>query len=832
MTPARAAALPPSEVLTGEERLGELLRALDGDFLTLLGWDWERRVITWPRQHPVIGLPDCPVPGCPLAITVLTRPMCGGCLERWRGSNLPLEDFLLVPKAISRGVGQGPCAVGGCERPRDSVAGGLCEAHRSQRGTTDLSALSWEEFLAHPRVHGYASLGPCKVAACYLDRVGRQDPYCKAHLHRLYRARTAPGFDEALWQRTDKAICANREVSLRGLPDRLVAELLYGLWARTQEGMKARPECLRPLYDRLRAHQVQELQEVSDPAGAGHSSEQVTMIRAWQRALRLLHMTPDAERVKDVWDMAVFGYTGRISFTPVLQEPLREAMKIWVYDDLPRRRNKNAVQHARAIIAAVGMLSESLRLQREDRGVVPAALGRSDIVAFTNRLGYFTSTGRISPARRLRYTRFVRRVLLRFRSLGLTGKGQLLEGMPTDFVISPEDMPDEPEDTEAGRDLPDEVMRELCARLDELETMSTIEVRVATELLIDTGRRPDEINTLALDCLEQDPDGSDVLVYDNHKAYRLGRRLPIGAETAAVIRRQQQRVRERFPTTAPARLRLLPRPKSNPEGTKPLVDISGQHRAWVKSLPDLFVPIVVADGDVRVTRLVTFDKTRIFPYAYRHCYAQRHADSGVPVDVLKELMDHRLIHTTMGYYRVGDERRREAVDRVTALQFDRHGNRVWRSAKSLLDSEHVRRAIGEVATPYGVCREPTNVAAGGHACPLRFRCLGCEHFSTDVSYLPDLQAHLADLLRSRERLMSAFEADDWARSQAMPSEEEIRRVRRLIERVRTDLDDLTPEDRAQIEQAVGVVRRSRTVLLGMPRVRQPLPDVRPKRTQT
>ncbi|MEU6331751.1 hypothetical protein ABZ851_31400 [Streptomyces sp. NPDC047049] len=147
-------------------------------------------------------------------------------------------------------------------------------------------------------------------------------------------------------------------------------------------------------------------------------------------------------------------------------------------------------------------------------------------------------------------------------------------------------------------------------------------------------------------------------------------------------------------------------------------------------------------------------------------------------------MDHRLVTTTQGYYTVSTERRREAVDRVTARQFDRHGNRVWRTAKSLLDSEHVRRSIGEVATPYGVCREPFNVAAGGHACPLRFRCLGCEHFFTDVSYLPDLQAHLADLLRSRERLMSAFEADDWARAQAMPAEEEIQRVRRLIERVK------------------------------------------------
>lgn len=226
----------------------------------------------------------------------------------------------------------------------------------------------------------------------------------------------------------------------------------------------------------------------------------------------------------------------------------------------------------------MGMLSESLRVQRPDRGAVPAAWGRSDIVAFANLMAYFTSTGQISPARRLAFTRFVRRVFLRFRTLGLTAPGQLLEGMPADFAISPEDMPDEPEDTEAGRDLPDEVMRQLCAHLDELEAMSSIEVRVATELLIDTGRRPDEINTLALNCLEQDPDGSDALVYDNHKAYRLGRRLPIGAETAATIRRQQQRVRERFPTADQTRLRLLPRPKTNPEGTKPLVDISSYHR--------------------------------------------------------------------------------------------------------------------------------------------------------------------------------------------------------------------------------------------------------------
>ena len=73
-------------------------------------------------------------------------------------------------------------------------------------------------------------------------------------------------------------------------------------------------------------------------------------------------------------------------------------------------------------------------------------------------------------------------------------------------------------------------------------------------------------------------------------------------------------------------------------------------------------------------------------------------------------MDHRNLERTRGYYRVGEDRRREAVDKVTAMQFDRHGNRIWRDARALLDSEHARYAVGEVAVPYGSCTEPSNVA--------------------------------------------------------------------------------------------------------------------------
>ena len=103
-------------------------------------------------------------------------------------------------------------------------------------------------------------------------------------------------------------------------------------------------------------------------------------------------------------------------------------------------------------------------------------------------------------------------------------------------------------------------------------------------------------------------------------------------------------------------------------------------------------------------------------------------NAGVPIDVLAELLDHRSYSVTRGYYRIGEDRRRDAVDKVTTLSFDRHGNRIWRDARALLDSERARHAVGEVAVPYGTCSEPSNVQAGGGACPIRFRCAGCPHF--------------------------------------------------------------------------------------------------------
>ncbi|MFB7609824.1 hypothetical protein [Streptomyces gardneri] len=63
----------------------------------------------------------------------------------------------------------------------------------------------------------------------------------------------------------------------------------------------------------------------------------------------------------------------------------------------------------------------------------------------------------------------------------------------------------------------------------------------------------------------------------------------------------------------------------------------------------------------------------------------------------------------------------------------------------------------------------------------------------------------------------------------MPSDEEITRVRRLVKRVREDLEDITDEDKIQIQEAITVVRRTRRLVsLGLPQVGPP-EDLRPER---
>ena len=659
----------------------------------------------------------------------------------------------------------------------------------------------------------------CAVLACLRSRQvrhQRQEARCAVHAARWETARQAGlASDERRWNQIAEPVPVTGQVNLRGLAPLAVTELLYGLQQRAAAEVTSYCRFLRRLAQELRQAQVPSLAELPAQDEPARRSLVNSLVAHLGRAFA----DPRTEIAKDRWDLTVLGHHGWLTFTGISQDWLREAAKGWAAHDLPRRRGKQAGARLNEVIGALVRLSATLRAGRPDQGENPAGLGRADIEAFLHRMAFLSAGGQLSAYSRVKTCQDAGRVLTEIRSLGLTRSGGPAAGLPDDFTLTAGDVPAKADPGEPGRDVPAAVMRQICGHLPELEeSVSSRETRIAVELLMDTGRRPAEICALEWDCLARDADGMPVLVYDNSKAHRLRRRLPVSEHTAALITEQKLAVRERFPATPPGRLKLLPSRRLNPIGSRPITEdnLIGRHRIWVDSMG----PLLRADG-------TEYGKSLVTPYSYRHSYAQRHADAGVGIDVLRELMDHTSMDATKRYFRVGETRRREAVDKVTAMQFDRHGNRIWRDARALLDSEHARYAVSAVAVPYGTCTQPANVQAGGGACPVRFRCAGCDHFRTDVSHLPDLTGYLDDLLRTRERLAATIDGvDEWARADATPAEEEIRRVRHLVNRIKGDITGLGASQRAQIDDAVAAVRRHRAVHLGMPAVRTVLPSPR------
>jgi integrase len=795
-------------------------RRIDPRFLAEVGWDPAGRLLSPPPEHPLLGRPICRAPGC-LASAYGAARICTRCSRRLEAAGLGAQEVARLPEPSCRPPSR--CAVPGCARVWKTSRQQLCLAHVWQKRQLKVTL---HDFLTHPATTALPPLGPCLVAACTRDRIGRGGSYCDAHQQRFRLAsRALPTLDEPAWRAGESAIAQYGQISFYGLAPLVTIQLLFALQQRTRGGARTHEKALRGMCERLRLQRAATIVGMHETASSrqvlvGDRNARSLLVSLAGQVHRAL-LDPETEKTKDVWDLVAFGRTGgSLTFAKISQDWLRDSAKRWAIEELPKRRGRGVATSIQCHLHNLARLSQVLRL-RPDGGQDPAVLGRTDIEAFLNRLAYQETTATITHPSRVMACRQCKLVLSRIRAMGLARPGGPAAGLGDEYAVLTSDIPYQPDRAEPCRDLPAEIMRQLCTHLPALEAMHGLTFRTVIELLIDTGRRPDEICALAWDCLTRDTDGAPVLIYDNLKAGRMGRRLPIAEATAELITTHKHRTRQRFPDTPLAELPLFPTPHRNPDGRKPIGEpgLSGRHRAWVDSLP----PLLLADG-------TEFDKAKAVPYAYRHTYAQRHADAGVPPDVLRELLDHINFDTTRQYYRVGEQRRRQAVDRVSAMQFDRHGNRVWRTVKALLDSEHIRRSVGEVAVPFGVCAEPSNVKAGGHACPFRFRCAGCDHFRTDVSYLPDLQAHLDDLLRNRERVLAATDIEEWARAEAMPSEEEITRIRRLISRISGDLDQLTDTQRTEIDQAITAIRRHRTTMLGMPRVRTPTITIRPEKT--
>jgi integrase len=806
-----APVIPLRSPVVGEDELLRLRRAVDLPRLIAAGYDPGARVIRPPREHPVFGYELCLVPRCTAAVE--SSGLCHACRARFTGFRGTVEEFVAIPRVFGQN-GRAEqrlclvCCTSGHERAADRRNGlcFACELARKRHGQTV------EEYVtgALPRP-SFGRCARCERWAAYEVGLCRS---CQKQWKSLGRPDLAQFASTPLPK--GRVASLGLEVDLSVLAERPRLEILYAFQAIWLDGGYA-------------WHGTRRLQGVVDAlvrTGAGSLLDEAVIEGGWagelyrrlRTAVEPLLADPERELERDVWRLGMLlpaGARRLIDYRAISQPWLRELVKQWNR----QRLVSHGVDMLRRAVRFAAALSAVLAL-RPDRGEDPSALGRQDVVDFLSHLRAREQAGQITRGHRAVCISLLRALLREARERGLHRPPGPAAGLSDQFAFYDADIPRavaRDPDGEPERALPQAVIDQLLSAeaLALLHETAGEALACAVELQMRTGRRPQEIAHAPFKCLEHEQrvreDGKlealPVFVYRPEKRPKTRKELPIFAAERRLVKRMQALARERFPEADPNRLPLLPRQVTNRDGLKPLSPgtLARKMRVWVSALDELSGP----DGE-------PFDRAKVFPYAFRHSYAQRLADEGASESELMDLMDHDSFDTTRGYFRIRAERRRRAAELGRKALFYSQGRRLMRGLEQLAEAEHKRMALGSLAVPYGACVEPQNVASMGGACKFMLKCLGCKHFRTDLSHLPALEAYERQLVSTRERLLAETEVDGlegWARRAALPSEEEIERVRYLISRIRETLGELPAEERAELQELLAAERTSRSAIL-------------------
>ena len=509
--PAAGASAEFPHVLDGvvlDGAAARLAGMLDRAVLEEAGWDPAARILFLPAQHRLLGRQVCRAEGCTGTVHNDCPGVCYRCFTRLTRLGMSASDVAAARQLPPAPAPARDCAVPGCQCKPTVRQAVMCEPH-AQQFRNRWTPIPLEQFLTDRWVRPLPPLPACLVLACTRAADGAVG-YCNTHYQRWRVAQRGNAEVDEQWRVTEPGVAEPGQVNLRALPVLVVVEVLLGLQTRLRGGLRLTDVVLRAVGDTLRRRRAVSIRDCDPELVPGKRARSV--LRALTRDVRRALTDPGSEQSRDIWDLAVFGHPGALSFTKITQPWLAAAAKRWAAGQLPRHRGSGA-SRIQAKVNSVGLLSQHLH-GRADHGSDPAALGRGDLENFLSRLAYLEANGRISRYRRNMICRDVRAVLAGIRALGLTRIGQVAGGLGGDVAVERADIPADPQRGEPGRDLPPEIMTALCANL---RTLEPAEVKAATQIGIDTGRRPEDILSLPLDCLARDKDGGAVLVYDNVK---------------------------------------------------------------------------------------------------------------------------------------------------------------------------------------------------------------------------------------------------------------------------------------------------------------------------
>ena len=776
-------------------------------------WDQSTWLFVGDLNNPATVSRACSTCGLPRRGSGL----CRQCAIAHVESGLTIEEFTGTHLPAARQNRPGERRDGTCIVRRDGIGCGrmplaqrLCEEHNIRwhvykRDRRSPSLTRWSTTMAIP----YDALPDCLVPGCEVES-SYATGLCILHRNRYRRSGSRASMRQ--WALTEPPHLAVHMFSLITLKEQMRWELLYALQQRDARNGRMDPVAMRmvikhlsstaslatvfgtPKFERVRRGVIHSVN------ADGHLFEfGRTLHDAYERAHGRSHTD------RQVWDLVTLGLSadpaahggsrrrkGALDFTPITVGWLNDITRRWAETEITRIPTYVIVQSIQAAIAA----SEGLS-RRPGGGKDPSTLGVEDMDAVVEAI----RTLHARRGDRLLTVKTRRTLLGRFVDLLDYGRATgPLRDMSASFIRQHHHSiaDTEPRDQERARQgLPEAVIRLLDEHLDALASGKRHSSLTATQVhamfrcvyitLRDTGRRPGEVCQLRADCLVEGPEPE--LIWDNVKGKRMGRRLPISQQTAAAIRDWQQ-VRAHIliaPASAnylfPARTRGAPLPYLRTQS------VGDALRSWAQWIND---NVTSATGQT-----LPMDGISLYAYAFRHSYAQRHADAGVPVDVLRDLMDHKSIATTMGYYDISLRRKRDAVATIAALTVDRLGARKPSSPSAY--------QLRSVAVPFGNCTEPSNVKAGGQACPIRFQCSGCGFYRPDPSYISAIEDHTRALKANRETARAidaaAFVIDNLTA--------EIDQFDTVITALRTQLETLDPIERQRIEEASAVLRKSR-----------------------
>lgn len=766
-------------------------------------WDPETQLFTGDADNPRTTVYRCRDDSC--SMTGSTRDQyCQQCLYRRRTGR--------TSQRVSQHFFEDPprCKVhnrsGQCLRPTSSV--GFCRSHYALFAASRKRQVSEEEFVANARPLPYP--GICRVLHCPAEISFLEAGLCGTHHRSLQRVRSEdPNVTSEQFIARQPPVLRHSQFSLQPVTETVAAELLCILQHRDTLGFAVAPPRIRRIVEHARGRNS--LLDLPTLAAADLGKTQ----RAFNTVLETLRyeMNGVDPLSSDRWgpaELATLPSRNRAEFkkstvcdwTKIKCVWLRAMGKNWARMTQPYSEDINltikALSHAsNALVGKPAFKDQS------KAGYAEAKRIHDYIYKLKDKEGarYHTSTagGWMTEIRTV---------------IGFLRAADEIADIPQAFTFSGINGPAKTvsnADDELGRSLPLSLLdflEENLATLTPAYSPSLLPVGWTNDdygsmlstiylVLRDTGRRPTEVAKLKRNCLRIGADGQPVLVYDNTKAGRLGVRLAIGDRAADVIRTWRKRVDVIAPARAsdylfPALSRRLIQPTHNFRKER----FSAYFRKWVRSIPDLPDRL-----QALASQKLPVDLDDIVPYALRHSYAQEHADAGVDMETLQELMGHKDPKTTQCYYRISAKRKRTAIDLGHRYRMDRRGR--LQPVPTNPDDVYERRSV---PTVLGHCTESENVAAGGTACRIRFQCAGCAHWEPDPSFLPEIREEIVRLKAAAREVQANESAAPQIVDNLLYNAAQLESALRHME---TEIGLMPPEERAAYHRWASSVTEAR-----------------------